>query len=75
MLTYAQYPFTESVAAFLAGEFWKDTLVESTHDGPVPVHLGINCRAGFVGDPVKYGQKFIKNVPLLQISFDDSSLK
>ena len=42
---------------------------------PAPVHLGINCSAGFLGDPVRYEQKFIKNVPLLPISFDDSSLK
>ena len=42
---------------------------------PAPVHIGINCSAGFLGDPVKYGKKFVKNVPLLPISFDDSSLK
>ena len=42
---------------------------------PAPVHLGINCNAGFLGDPVRYEQKFIKNVALLPISFDDSSLK
>lgn len=27
---------------------------------PAPVHLGINCSAGFLGDPVRYEQKFIK---------------
>ena len=42
---------------------------------PAPVHLGINCSAGFLSNPVRYEQKFIKNVPLLPISFDDSSLK
>ena len=42
---------------------------------PAPVHLGINCSAGFLGDPVRYEQKFVKNVALLPISFDDSSLK
>ena len=68
-------PLYEMCGRLPRWKFRKDTLVESTHDGPSPVHLGINCSAGFVGDPVKYGQKFIKNVPLLPISFDDSSLK